>query len=213
MVARTLSGARAEILAQIQAATAEDRGDRPTRLDSGPESQSSDAIGDPGLFATRCADYGTPVLQASRDEISALVSTRFALRGARRIVVPADLPAPWRPPGVEVIADEPPLTHAELASVDGALSGCALAIAATGTIVLDGGQRQGRRALSLLPDVLVCVLRAGQIVPDLADAISRLAPASRPLTLISGPSATSDIELQRVEGVHGPRVLDLILVD
>ena len=111
-----------------------------------------------------------------------------------------------------VVADDPPLVIADLDALDGVITGCAVAIAETGTIVLDGGAGQGRRALSLLPDLHVCVVRADQIVGDVPEALARLT-RDRPQTWISGPSATSDIELQRVEGVHGPRRLDVIIVE
>jgi L-lactate dehydrogenase complex protein LldG len=111
-------------------------------------------------------------------------------------------------------ADEPPLTLEQLEHCDGVLTGCALAIALTGTIVLDAGAAQGRRALSLVPDLLICVVRAEQIVGSVPQAFDRLGGAirqGRPVTFISGPSATSDIELERVEGVHGPRRLEVVL--
>ena len=104
------------------------------------------------------------------------------------------------------------LTPAQLDRIDGVLCTCRLAIAETGTIVLDAGADQGRRALSLVPDLHLCVVRADQVVQTVPEAVSRL-DATRPLTWISGPSATSDIELNRVEGVHGPRTLDVILIE
>lgn len=99
----------------------------------------------------------------------------------------------------------------ELDDADTALTGCALAIAETGTIVLDGGPLSGRRALTLIPDHHVCIVRADQVVSSVPEAFERLEPG-RPITFVSGPSATSDIELQRVEGVHGPRRLDVVVV-
>jgi L-lactate dehydrogenase complex protein LldG len=143
-----------------------------------------------------------------------VISELCRQRGAGRLVVPEGLPDAWRPPGIELIADEG-LTPNELDSLDGAMSGCAVAIAETGTIVLDGGPAQGRRAITLIPDYYLCVVTADQIVDLVPEAVDRLAPAAAnglPLTLVSGPSATSDIELNRVEGVHGPRTLDVVII-
>jgi L-lactate dehydrogenase complex protein LldG len=142
-----------------------------------------------------------------------VVAAVLATWGAQRIVVPAGLPAEWlSATSVEAVPDAPPLTHEALDGLDGVISACAAGMAESGTIVLDAGPGQGRRALSLLPDRHLCVIRADQIVRDVPDALPGLDPR-RPLTWISGPSATSDIELQRVEGVHGPRVLDVIIVE
>jgi L-lactate dehydrogenase complex protein LldG len=117
-------------------------------------------------------------------------------------------------PGAELVHDGPELVPADLDGLDAALTGCALGIAETGTIVLDGAPLSGRRALTLVPDHHVCVVRAEQVVASVPDAVAALAEAAgegRPITFVSGPSATSDIELERVEGVHGPRKLDLIV--
>ena len=133
--------------------------------------------------------------------------------GAERLAVPEDLPTEWDP-GVELVSDDG-LSAADLDALDGALTGCALAIAETGTIVLDAGEAQGRRALSLVPDYHLCLVKADSIVATVPEAVTSLEPAvkeGRPLTFVSGPSATSDIELNRVEGVHGPRTLHVVVL-
>jgi len=164
------------------------------------------------LFAERVADYRATVHRAAPATLSAVVARVLADRGVRRLVVPAGLPVAWLTEVVaERIGDQPPLSHRELDEADAVISSCAVAIAETGTIVLDGGPGQGRRALSLLPDRHLCVVGADRIVGDVPEAVAWLDP-HRPLTWISGPSATSDIELERVEGVHGPRILDVVIV-
>ncbi|MQM26791.1 LutC/YkgG family protein [Glycomyces albidus] len=134
-----------------------------------------------------------------------------ALAGARRVAVPVDFPAQWRLGTAEFVEDTA-LTTEELDAVDAVMTGCAAAVAVSGTIMLDAGEAQGRRALTLVPDHHVVVVRRNQIVGHLAEALPRLDPGA-PQTWISGPSATSDIELQRVEGVHGPRRLDVVILD
>jgi L-lactate dehydrogenase complex protein LldG len=166
------------------------------------------------LLVERVGDYRATVRRTSASGLPAAIAAVMAGHGASRILVPAGTPAAWLAAlaGIERIADDPPLSHAELDGVDGVLTGCAVAIAETGTIVLDAGPSQGRRALSLLPDLHVCVVLAVQVVGTVPEALARLDP-TRPQTWISGPSATSDIELQRVEGVHGPRRLEVVLVE
>jgi L-lactate dehydrogenase complex protein LldG len=164
------------------------------------------------LFAERVDDYRANVIPSTPDDLAAAIAVALSTRGAHRIVVPAGVPPGWLTSAdVEVVTDDPPLSHQQLDAVDGVISGCAVGIAVTGTIVLDAGEAQGRRALTLLPDYHLCIVRADQIVGGVAEALERLDPR-RPLTWISGPSATSDIELKRVEGVHGPRTLDVIIV-
>ena len=164
-------------------------------------------------FAERMGDYRAVVHRSSERELSATVLRALEDHEVLRVVTPPGLPPEWvkAAGSIELVADDPPLTHAQLDRTDAVISGCAIAIAETGTIVLDAGPGQGRRALSLLPDVLVCVVRSDQIVGDVPEAVARLDPR-RPLTWISGPSATSDIELNRIEGVHGPRVLEVIIL-
>jgi L-lactate dehydrogenase complex protein LldG len=139
-----------------------------------------------------------------------LDSISDALAGAKRVVVPADLPEEWRLGGAEFTPDTG-LSTTDLDGMDAVLTGCAAAVAVSGTIMLDTGAAQGRRAITLVPDHHVVVVRPEQIVGHLAEALPML-DRTAPQTWISGPSATSDIELQRVEGVHGPRRLDVVLL-
>ena len=165
-------------------------------------------------FAKRVADYKATVARVETGELAAALGQVCGERGARRLVVPDDLPAEWRPDGVELVVDEG-LEPDELDGLDGVLTGCALGIAETGTLVLDGRPGQGRRAITLVPDLHLCVIAEKQIVALVPEAIERLGEAvraGRPLTFVSGPSATSDIELSRVEGVHGPRTLAVFVV-
>jgi len=162
------------------------------------------------LLAERLRDYGCTVRRPAPGQVMTEVREALEQRGARRVVVPAGLDLAGLPAGVDAIADDG-LSPAALDAVDGVITGAAVAIAETGTIVLDGSSGQGRRALSLVPDYHVCIVRAEQVVALVPEALARLDPG-RPLTWISGPSATSDIELDRVQGVHGPRTLEVILV-
>jgi L-lactate dehydrogenase complex protein LldG len=162
-------------------------------------------------FAARVRDYRATVTRIGVDQVRPHLTAELGARGARRVLVPAGFPPEWTP-DLSVEHDEPPLSVADLDGVDAVVTSCAVAIAETGTVVLDHGAGQGRRALTLVPDHHVVVVRADQVVALVPDAVAGLDPA-RLLTWISGPSATSDIELRRVEGVHGPRRLDVLLVD
>jgi L-lactate dehydrogenase complex protein LldG len=190
------------------------------------------------LFAERAADYRAVVERLPEADVPAAVARILGARAREfeasraphppheprepqashqsqepqeaRFVVPDGFPAEWLPDGVAVVRDDPPLSAAQLDQLAGVVTGCAVAIAETGTIVLDHGPAQGRRALTLVPDFYLVIVRADQVTADLPDAFGRLGPG-RPQTLISGPSATSDIELTRVEGVHGPRTLHILL--
>jgi len=166
------------------------------------------------LFAERVGDYRATVHRTTAARLPATIAALLEARGATRVASPAGIPNPWLSEArVErVVVDHPPLSYLDLDGLDGVITGCAVAIAETGTIVLDGGSDQGRRAISLLPDLHVCVVMASQIVGTVPEALARLDP-TRPQTWISGPSATSDIELERVEGVHGPRNLHVVFVE
>jgi L-lactate dehydrogenase complex protein LldG len=163
------------------------------------------------LFVERVAETGAVVMHAA--DPAAAVAGTLAERGASRVTVAPDLDASLRPAGVEVVEDHD-LPPAELDALDGAVTTCAAACAETGTIAFDGGEGQGRRAITLVPDLHVCIVRPAQIVetvPELFDSLAASAREGRPVVLVSGPSATSDIELERVEGVHGPRQLVVVL--
>ena len=167
-------------------------------------------------FVERVAEYKVTVRRIEEDSLPQAIATVCTARSVRRLVIPKDLPEHWLPAGVERLQDDNTLTYQQLDTSDGILTGCALGIAQTGTIVLDGGAYQGRRVITLLPDYHLCVVFEDQIVDLVPEAIERLGDAvrrqRRPVTFISGPSATSDIELSRVEGVHGPRTLDVLVV-
>lgn len=161
-------------------------------------------------FVSRVEDYGSAVHRVSGvDAVAAAVASAL---GDERAIVPDDLDSRWLLSSSDATVDDRAQSAEALDRFAAAVTGCALAIAETGTIVLDAGPGQGRRALTLVPDHHICVVSAVQIVDDVPDAMRQLTP-TRPLTWISGPSATSDIELSRVQGVHGPRRLDVILVD
>jgi L-lactate dehydrogenase complex protein LldG len=216
VVERPVSAAREEVLARVRRALASvPEGETPEDVPVPRAYLEREPDGTLERFLERVADYGAGVRVVAADDLAGAVGDAFRAHGVGRVVVPADVPDEWLPDDVEAVADAG-LTPDELDEIGAVLTGCALAIAETGTLVLDAGPRQGRRALTLVPDVHVCVVEADQVVDGVPAAFRRLADGlrttRRPVTLISGPSATSDIELSRVEGVHGPRRLELVVV-
>ncbi|WP_371667792.1 lactate utilization protein C [Streptomyces sp. NBC_00289] len=166
------------------------------------------------LLAENLADYRAIVHRCTAADLPATLAGMLAARGARTVIVPPGLDPGWLTSAdAEQVPDRAESTPHELDRLDSVVTACAVAIAETGTIVLDGGPDQGRRRITLIPDHHICVVRVpDQVVSSVPQALERLDPA-RPLTWISGPSATSDIELDRVEGVHGPRTLEVVLVE
>jgi L-lactate dehydrogenase complex protein LldG len=161
------------------------------------------------LFVDRLVDYKAAVRRTDAAGLVATIAQALSDRGVQNLVVPKGL-AQWQLTGT-VTVDDGSLSPADLDAMDGVLTAATVVIAETGTIVLDGSPDQGRRAITLVPDYHLCVVRAEQVVQTVPEAIALLDP-TRPLTWISGPSETSDIELSRVEGVHGPRTLEVVLV-
>lgn len=199
--------ARAEILDRVRAALRGAEPDQqPVRPPSGGAWAAEDVV---SRFATRVEDYRARVQRCAAGDVAAALHQ--ALLPTASVVVPSGLAGAlgFDVPGA-VVDDQH--TARELDQIDAVVTAARVGIAETGTIVLDHTPDQGRRAISLVPDLHVCIVRAQQVVPDVPDAMGLLDPA-RPLTWISGPSATSDIELDRVEGVHGPRTLHVLLVD
>lgn len=164
------------------------------------------------LFEHRLKEYDAGVHSASTEKIADAVKEILASRGRRNIAVPSGIPAAWLPEGFTFTLGDG-LTTNDLDRFDGVLTGCTVAIALTGSIVLQSGARQGPRRLSLIPDYHLCVVFAEQIVETVPQAFDRIEPtATLPTTFISGPSATADIEMTRIKGVHGPRFLDVLIV-
>jgi L-lactate dehydrogenase complex protein LldG len=214
-----MSAARDEILRRVSAAlqdvpAAERPDDVPvTRdYDHGGGRPADEVM---ARLSARLGDYGAEVRQVPLPEVGGAVADACSAMGLARVVVPAGLERGWRPgEGVEVVEDHG-LSPQELDRLDGAVTGCAVAIAETGTLILDGQDSCGRRVITLVPDHHVCVVTEDQVVGSVPEAVTRLGQSVRdhrvPVTLISGPSATADIELSRVQGVHGPRHLFVII--
>ena len=214
--------AREDILQRIRTATADVTEpdpalDVPVEWTYGQPLATADVLAD---FVEKVEDYKARVVRVAEDGIGAAIVDALVGLDAASAVLPEGLPDAWvqavTAAGVTVFRDDPELSHGELNLIAAVVTTAAVGMADSGTIALDHGLGQGRRALSLLPDCHVCVVRSEQVVSDVPEGIARLAPAlraRRPVTWLSGGSATSDIELSRVEGVHGPRHLWVILVD
>jgi L-lactate dehydrogenase complex protein LldG len=202
--------ARTEILGRIRTALADRPAPGAVIRDYRPASGAGGRPEDVEQFVDRLADYRATVHRSGADdEVRDVVRQVLAGRGISRVVVPDGFPVDWLPP-VTLVRE--PVDTATLDAAGAVVTTCAVAVAETGTIVLDAGPGMGPRALTLVPDYHLVVVGSEQIRAIVPDAVAALDP-NRPLTWISGPSATSDIELQRVEGVHGPRTLDVIVVD
>jgi L-lactate dehydrogenase complex protein LldG len=204
--------AREEILERVRSALHDAPAAEPIVRAYG-RAGTRDAAARLALLRDRLVDYRADVHET--ENVGGAIEDVCAAQGVRRLGIPPGLPEEWRPAGVEVVEDHG-LSARELDTLDGVVTGCALAIAETGTLVLTGGADEGRRALTLVPDLHVCVVGASQIVECVPEAFAALEQIvrgeRRPVTFVSGPSATSDIELSRVEGVHGPRRLVVLLV-
>jgi L-lactate dehydrogenase complex protein LldG len=209
-----MSSAREDILARVRAAKRNATAPRIPRDYQRSDERPHDQL--VTLFCERVDDYRAEVERVSANELSAAIGAAASRHNARRLAVPPQLPDQWRPPELELLSDDG-LTPRQLDELDGVITGCTVAIAETGTIALASSPHEGRRLLSLVPDLHICIVNAEQIVGTVPEAITQLGPIvgndRRPITLISGPSATSDIELQRVEGVHGPRKLVVLVIE
>ncbi|MDN5570590.1 MAG: LUD domain-containing protein [Propionibacteriaceae bacterium] len=216
-----MSTAREEILSRVRRAIV-DVSEPDPALDVPVEWSYGQSLGTADVLADlveKIEDYRARIVRVPAAEVPDAIVAALAELEAGRVVLPPGLDDAWCAAiaeHCEVRPDEPPLTASELNTVDAVVTAAAVAMADSGTIALDHAPDQGRRALSLVPDRHVCVVRADQVVSDVPEGIARLAPAIRarqPVTWISGGSATSDIELSRVEGVHGPRKLYVIIAE
>jgi len=206
MVGQPMSTAKEQILSRVREAIGkrepvapvvrEYRQDLPANLDQ---------------FEERLQDYNAAVYRSKESDIKRMIGYALDARHKTKIVVPPDLPLTWLPQHIEFIHDDG-LTHVELDAMPGVLTACTAAISLTGSIILTHSGKEGRRAITLIPDYHLCVVFAKQVFETVPQAI-RAIPRNRPITTIAGPSATADIEMTRIKGVHGPRTLDVILVE
>ena len=205
--------ARTDILAAIRRGNAAAGAVEPSPAEHRPDYVRAGSLDRPArlaLLVDRLREYDAGIHRCGVADVPATIAAVLAERAKRRMLAPAGLPAEWRVSAVDWQTDEPSLSPAELDRFDGVLTTATVAIAATGTVVLQHGPGQGRRMLTLVPDYHLCVVTVDQVVETVPEAFARLDPL-RPTTFVSGPSATADIEMTRIKGVHGPRFLDVIL--
>jgi L-lactate dehydrogenase complex protein LldG len=214
---RSMSGSRDEVLGRIRSAIGGSAPGRSQDYETVPrryrQAGTLDLEARLELFRSRIEHYECGCVRCTREQLPDAISRVLTARGKRRLILPAGLPVEWLPPTFDFVRDAG-LSYAELDGCDGAVTGCTVAIAQTGSIVLCHDAAEGRRALTLVPDYHLCVIGADQVVETVPEGLRDPRVARSALvTTISGPSATADIEMTRIKGVHGPRTLDVVLVD
>jgi L-lactate dehydrogenase complex protein LldG len=210
-----MNDARSDILSRIRSATGGSSASRETDYQAISRNYQQTSLLDPAanleLFVELLHDYGAMVYRCDEHSIQQTVAQALAARGKKSSLIPRDFPRQWLPEGFDFLRET--LDYAEIDASEGVLPDCALAIASTGTVVLRHGAGEARRALSLIPDYHLCIVFAAQVFGTVPEGIKQMrAFGNVPLTTIAGPSATADIEMTRIKGVHGPRTLDIILV-
>ena len=208
-----MSSAREEILERIRSSNRVAKAVPGTSIERGYRRAGALSRGDVvALLINRLEDYGAGIFRCDDTSVAETVATALARRQKKSLAIPPQFPEEWLPHGIDFIRDQR-LSYSELSQCEGALTACTAAIAMTGAILLSHREREGRRALSLIPDYHLCVVSSQQLVETVPEGLARLKEfRCRPITTIAGPSATADIEMIRVKGVHGPRTLDVILV-
>jgi L-lactate dehydrogenase complex protein LldG len=207
---------RDEILERVERAVAAEPADRDQEYAAIPRAycqrSTSDRAAIIDLFLSRIEHYDGGVQRCSPDAIAGAIAQALSARGKRRLAIASGLPGEWLPDGYDFV-DDRALSQQDLDAIDGVVTTCTVAIATTGTFVLTHGDGEGRRALTLVPDYHLCIVNSASIVETVPEAIRLIAQLGpRVVTTVSGPSATADIEMTRIKGVHGPRTLDVIVV-
>jgi L-lactate dehydrogenase complex protein LldG len=212
-----VSGSRDQVLGRIRRATASPGGSRDQDYAAIPRLYRRAGTLDQGerlaQFRSRLEDYGCGCVRCAQDRLPETIARLLTSRARQRLAVPVGVPEAWLPGGFAWVRDTG-LSYGALDAIDGAVTGCTSAISQTGSIVLCHGPAEGRRVLTLIPDYHLCVVFASQVVETVSEGLHQpRVAASALITTIAGPSATADIEMTRIKGVHGPRTLDVVLVD